>query len=177
MNSHFWSWHLTFQTEDGYHSGTVSFRKSKFTARTFCVLYFLLQYVPLIFSSTALRPWYIVSVHLKHLSYRGISFPMCFSYQSMHCCFSYQSMHCCWRLSDLFTHCDHLQISGSQDFSRVPKTTENRLISIPVTIFYYAVTGQTGACLTVKRRRDAPRALRCMQCAVRGNSRRREVHW
>jgi len=34
----------------------------------------------------------------------------------------------------MFAHCDHIQISGSQDFSRVLETIDNRFISITVTI-------------------------------------------
>jgi hypothetical protein len=48
--------------------------------------------------------------------------------------------------SDLFTHGDHLQISGSQDFSQVPEAVDNRLTPITVTIIvqYFIMQLQGG---------------------------------
>jgi hypothetical protein len=36
-------------------------------------------------------------------------------------------------VSNMFTHCDLLQMSGGQDFSRVPEAVDNRLTAITVT--------------------------------------------
>ena len=67
---------------------------------------------------------------------------------------------------NLFTHCGHLQISGSQDFSRVPEIIENRFLAITVTIFYNAITGWTSPCLTDNG--GVTLRGRCVVCSVSG---------
>jgi len=150
----------------------ISLRKSKTTVHAFCVLYFLLHYGPVIFSFTALRPWYIVALHLRPLSYRGIGSYTCSLYQSMHCS------------EPLYQICLHIAIIFISLAARIFFEYQKQLIipwhqlqSQPLYSLLLGNYGVDSACLTDKRRRDAPSALGCWQRVGRSNTGRWEVQW